>query len=118
MKKYSTEQRKYISEAEYDLEQQRKLKKRDKCRGGRPHDWVEVLPWGVEAGPTYQGIPEPYYEAEKAIREFEEKKYQELEAIGIIVRRYKGHMHRMKEWRHWMCSVCMKKDYTEKAPTK
>lgn len=114
MKKYSHELKKYVTEAELELEKQRKLKRRESCKGGRPHDWIEVLPYGVEAGPTYQGVPEPYYDAEKAIESFTKSQYQKLDAIGIIVKRYKS--FRNRSWRSWMCSVCHKQEHKEKTP--
>lgn len=101
MKHYDRASKKWITEEERDL----KLKKRDACKGGRPHDYVEVLPYGVEANDKYQGLTQPYYDAEEAIKAFTEKKYAELAAIGIIVR---PHGWWPRNYRRYMCSVCHK----------
>lgn len=93
------------------------LKKRETCKGGRPHDWVEVLPYGMEAiEGVYQGDTEPYYLGLKAIKEFEQHIYEELEKIGI--KQSGRHFSVSDLWhdrsRPYMCSVCHKKDYRNK----
>lgn len=108
MKKYNRETKKWEDEKEIE----KKLKKRDTCKGGREHDWLEMLPWGIEALPNYKGLPEPYYDTEKAIAEFSEKKYKELENIGIRVNRYNSFKN--VSYRHYLCSVCNKKMYQYK----
>lgn len=91
------------------------LAKRKLCKGGREHDWVEVLPWGVEAiEGVYNGDPEPYYLGELAIKEFENKIYEDLRSIGIEVGYYRSVISDLKnDSRHYICSVCGKKDYTK-----
>lgn len=104
MKHYDREKKKYVTEEERDA----KLKKREKCKGGRDHDYVEVLPWGAEMGDGYKGDPQPYYDAQEAIEKFTEKKYDELKEQGIIVK-YRRPWHRSLEFRLFMCSVCHKR---------
>lgn len=104
MKKYDREKKEWISEDEHISRQ----KKRDKrCHGGKEHDFVEVLPYGVEANEKYQGSTEPYYKALKEIDAFVDKKHEELAQLGILIR--------TKPWRPnmrmFMCSVCKKKRY-------
>jgi len=66
MKKYDREKREWVSEEEYEARQ----KKRALCKGGREHDFVEVLPWGYEALEGYQGDTSPVFEVEREITEF------------------------------------------------
>lgn len=85
-----------------------KLKKRETCKGGREHDWVRVLPYGVEALPHYNGDVEPYYQAEQLIYDMTNKTYDALETIGIKVRRggfRVSHLNTRSE----ICTVCKKK---------
>lgn len=108
MKKvYDRKSKKYVTEEEL---QKGSLKKREKCKGNRPHDWVEVLPYGVEALPHYTGSPLPYYEAEDAIATYTERVYKTLaKEHGIDVRRYSSIFR--PRMGHFLCSTCGKKDY-------
>lgn len=93
-------------------EKERKLKKRKSCKGGREHDWVEILPpYGVEATSHYKGNTQPYYDAENAIADFTERTYKKLaEEHGIVVRRTPWR----PQIREYMCSICHKKSYGKK----
>lgn len=103
MKQYDRESKKWLSEEEIA----KKVKKRDTCKGGRPHDYVEVLPYGVSALEGYAGSVEPYYEAEKAIAEFSQKEYDMLrEKYGIDAKYMR--VSRLFNYRRFMCSVCHK----------
>lgn len=104
MKEYDRQSRKWIGKDEAE----KKRNKREKCKGGRDHDYVEVLPYGVEAGEGYAGDPQPYYDAQEAIADFTDKKNAELAAIGIIT---KGRAWRPTTFRIAVCSVCMKQKY-------
>lgn len=91
------------------------LKRKKTCKGGREHDWVEVLPWGYEAvDGVYNGIPEPVYEMRRAIQALEREWGDKLLALGIASKsRWQSKFDRV-ELRHYICSVCYKKDYREK----
>lgn len=113
MKHYDREQKRWVDAAE----KQGNLDKRKLCRGGREHDWVEVLPWGVEAVEgVYQGNPQPYYDAEDAIDRFTAEKYRELEELGILSNYKRGFYGSRASIRHYICSVCRKKDYKKRSP--
>ena len=105
MKRYDRESKKHISEEEY----QGKLKRRKLCKGGKPHDWVEVLPYGVSTNELYNGTTGPYYEAEKAIREFTKQKHDELAALGIFIS--ERWSREVRKERPHICSVCKKHGY-------
>ncbi len=101
MKQYDRQKKEWVSEEELI----RRKKARERCRGGNEHDYVEVLPYGVEATDAYAGDPTPFHDAELAIREFTEKKHAELAEIGIVVKRRGYNPFR---YRSFMCSVCKK----------
>lgn len=109
MKKvYDRKSGKYITEEE----KQGSLKKRETCKGGRPHDFVEVLPFGAEALPSYKGTPQPYYDAENRIAEYTETVYKNLEREhGIKIGKSRAIWR--PRLRHWLCSVCHKQQYSE-----
>ena len=91
------------------------LKKRALCKGKRPHDWVQILPYGMEAiEGVYNGDPEPYYLAMAAIEEFEQHIYEELDKIGIrkTVRPFSTWFK--DDLRPFKCSVCGKLDFQKK----
>lgn len=105
MKKvYNRTTKRWETEEEINI----KLKKRETCKGGREHDWVRVLPYGVEALPHYNGDVEPYYQAEKLIYEITNKTYDALETLGIKVRRVGLYSYRQNT-RSEMCTICKKK---------
>ena len=108
-KVYDQKSKRWMTDEEY----QRKYKKRQTCKGGREHDWVKVLPHGVEAIlPTYKGDAELYYVIEKEIEDFKEKKLKELEEKHGIKSRYSSGFSRFTQQRRiFMCSVCHKQKY-------
>ncbi len=108
MKHYDRTLKKWVS----DEDPQLKVKKRDTCKGGRPHDYVEVLPYPYEADERYQGSLAPLYEALKAIADFEDAQFQKLAEIGIL-RRGKS-WRGFEQARYFICSVCGKKHYSYK----
>lgn len=109
MKKvYDRKKKQWITQEEHD----RRYSKRPKnvCRGGRPHDFVLVLPSWVRTNERYNLDPLPYYEAQEAARAFQERMSNELADRGIMVSRYHGLGSGM---RHYVCSVCKKQEYKD-----
>ena len=105
---YDPQSKKWLTEEEH----QRKYKKRASCKGGREHDWVHVLPQGVEALPHYKNDPEIYYTYEKAIEEYTNKMWAELEEKHGIKSRYgRGWRSFRHDMRFHICSVCHKQKY-------
>lgn len=105
---YDRQSKKWLTDEEY----QRKYKKRQTCKGGREHDWVQVLPYGVEALPHYKGDPEIYYRYEQEIEEFTRAKRAEMEEKHGIKSRYSsGFSDFRKKMRNFVCSVCLKQKY-------
>lgn len=87
------------------------LKKRELCRGGKPHDFQLVLPqYRTHSNPNVsQEAIKAYYDTEDAIQEFSVAKAKELlDKYGINMRQYSffGHQTRWIE-----CTVCGKRDY-------
>lgn len=106
MKRYDREKRKYISEEEY----QEGKKKRELCRGGKPHDYILVLPYHARHTDSVLGIDiaEEYY---RIIDEFEDlldKREERLKAIGVTEGFYRSSIRREREY---VCSVCQKKHF-------
>jgi hypothetical protein len=107
-RKYDKKSRRWLTDEEY----QRKYKKREACKGGREHDWVKVLPFGLEALPHYKGDAEVYYEYEKRIDDFEEEMNKELEEKHGIRRRYSRGISGLRlARREYICAVCKKHKY-------
>lgn len=103
MKKYDRVKKEWVSEEELG----RRTKARQKtCKGGKEHDYVEVLPYGAEATAEYKGSTEQYYDAEKKLEELADKLEKSLLAQGIVAR-LKPHRWG-KDYRRLMCSVCHK----------
>lgn len=112
MKKvYDRKSGKYITEEE---SKKGSLKRRETCKGGRPHDWIEMLPtYLAEALPNYKGSPEPYYDAEEKIADYTARVYMTLEKEHGIKVKSRNSIWRPR-MREWMCSVCHKKDYSKR----
>lgn len=86
-----------------------KLKKRDTCKGGKPHDWVLTLPYGYEHIEGLYVDAEPVYAAEEALEAMERTLHEELEKVGIR-RKYKPWRYSIgKKQREYTCSVCFKR---------
>lgn len=104
MKKYDREKKKWVSIEEY--EKTHKPRDKKKCRGGKPHDFVLVLPFYTSYDSTYKYHPEDYYKIMDERYEFIEKQRTELEKMGIKDRGWNR-----KETRLFMCAVCKKQEY-------
>ena len=88
------------------------LKRKKTCKGGQPHDWVAVLPWGYEAVEgVYQGSVEPLYDSFKEVTALQEQLTASLAAQGIVATftSYKG--WRNDNYREYVCATCGKKDH-------
>lgn len=109
MKQYDRESKKWIT----DEEREQLRSKREKCKGGRDHDFVEMLPYGMYSNEKYQGNPQPYYDIEKQIIEFTRQKYEELEAIGILSK-YIQYRLKMDDYRPYVCATCGKRTHKMK----
>lgn len=109
MKHYDRTKRKWVGETEVVK------KPRDKhvCKGGRPHSYVLVLPHGVSYGPDYKFNPEAYYAILDEIQDFVEQKKKDVEVLGIDKIKYSWSWN-YSTYRHWVCSVCGKKEWLEK----
>lgn len=88
------------------------LKKKENCKGNRSHDWVRVLPWGVESMENYNGDVEPYYKAMKEIEEFRVRKDEEMLKLGIksnFNSAFSRYLSSKIKYREEMCPICLKK---------
>ena len=87
-----------------------KLKKRELCKGGKPHDYVLVLPDHETYTEAYKFNPEAYYELLEELGRFEEETARKIEEMGIKTRYMRFGMGRWVH-RYYICSVCKKKKY-------
>ena len=88
------------------------LKRKKTCKGGQPHDWVAVLPWGYEAVEgVYLGSVEPLYDSFKEVTALQEQLAAQLTLQGIVAshRSYSG--WRTDNHRMYICATCGKKDH-------
>lgn len=112
MKEYNRKTRKWevITEVVGDL------KKRDTCRGKKPHDFVLVLPDHLRnyymVDITTENV-EKYYESEDRIWEFEEKEKKYKESLGIVRSNGRSIYSSRRATRNYECSVCGKKEWRE-----
>lgn len=109
MKQYDNKLKKWVSQEQYDKSHPKRSA--NICRGGKPHDFVLVLPYGVTYNEKYAFNPEAYYKVQREVEEFHAKKYEQLLAIGIVA-------SGMKPWKYWnkelhVCSVCKKQKYLD-----
>lgn len=106
MKKYDRETKKWVEEAEII----KKQGKREKCKGGREHDYILCLPpyVTVQDGTSSLGLDkvEEYYQIEDEREDAEIAFDERLEAIGIKSRAFRGLLGRR---RHYICAVCGKR---------
>lgn len=100
MKKYDRETKKWLTEEEY----QALKKKRRLCKGGKPHNFVLVLPDYVKCNKNNQ--PEKYYKIEDQTIDFLTRQNEKLKKLGFEVSSYQR-----KEARYYNCSVCDKIKY-------
>lgn len=95
-------------EHEYDSNG-KSLKKRETCRGGKPHDFVLVLPDHVTYNEDYQFNPEAYYQLEEERIAFDKDMERRALELGITNKyRYSRDMFGVR--RCYRCSVCYKKE--------
>lgn len=87
-----------------------KLKKRELCKGEKPHDYVLVLPDHETYDENYKFNPEKYYEILEDLGRYEEMVAKSLIEMGIKSRYGRFVMSRWVH-RHYICSVCKKKKY-------
>lgn len=90
------------------------LKKKNTCRGGKPHDFQLVLPRHISYSLPNHGSNIPmesiiaFYDSEDAIRDFIRNEEEKLLQHGLKTRRFLG----FSETTRWLkCSVCGKEDY-------
>lgn len=90
-----------------------KLKKRDTCRGGKPHDWVLTLPFGYEHIEGLYVDARPVYEAFKALDAMYKTLHEELEKVGIRKTKtfYLGRGY--TKTKEYVCSICGKKHWSD-----
>ena len=106
MKKYNRTTKKWEEEVVNP-----KLKQRDTCKGGKPHDWVLTLPFGYEHIEGLYTDAEPVYEAFEALQAMYDTLHRELEKVGIV---RKSRLLWSKDYtrtREYMCSVCGKRHW-------
>ncbi len=106
MKQYNRTTKKYEEEVVNP-----KLKKRDTCKGGKPHDWVLTLPYGYEHIEGLYTDAEPVYAAEEALDAMERTLHEELEKVGIRRKFTYGRYSISGRRREYICSVCGKKHW-------
>lgn len=102
--KYDRDTKKWVTDEEY----QGKIKKRKHCKGGRPHDFVLMLPWGFEAiEGKYKGNAEVAYALEEQVEKYRQTLIEKLEAEeGIIMKTLRT--FNFSQYRTYTCSVCGK----------
>ena len=91
---------------------QGKFKTRDKCKGGREHDYILCLPSWVHVNDSI--IPqavEEFYASEERRRDFDESEGNLLATFGIVSKRYGAQSDK-----HYRCSVCEKREIKHKRP--
>lgn len=104
-KKYLREKKKWVTEEEYDKFYSSHDKKL--CRGGKPHDFVLVLPTHVKYDENiYKFNPEDYYKLMEEEYQFFEEQKKKMLAMGVTYGRWNS-----KPYRLYMCSVCKKQNY-------
>lgn len=100
-----------MSDEEYEAYKAKKRKDPKICRGGKPHDFILVLPFHVTYDPnTYKFNPDEYYKIMDEEAERAEEVDRKLAAIGVK-KKYSSWRHR--ETRCYICSVCKKQRYGE-----
>lgn len=107
MKKYDRENRKWITEEEYN----RKCKVRKLCKGNKDHDYILVLPWGVSYNENYKHDAQVYYDAEQEVKDFKKKIYHKLYKKGIIARNSMCSPSYMDSHKNYKCVICFKEKW-------
>lgn len=104
MKTYNRKTKKW---EEVSKENVGSLKKRDLCKGGKPHDPILVLPSYVRTSSSLLGIDvaEKYYKLEEEIYAYIDSKKGDYEALGISPQHF-GYNTTVNKY--YICSVCNK----------
>jgi hypothetical protein len=89
-------------------EQVGSLKKRELCRGKKPHDFQLVMPdYLVRNNPDLSlELVEKFYESEQRIIDFTNNESRELGKLGVFVKRWNRPV-----MKYYQCSVCGKKEW-------
>lgn len=99
MKEYNRTTKKYD-----EVEKTGKLKKPEKCKGGRDHDYVLLIPkWVSRSRNLSREEIERYYDIEEGRAKMEEAFNDQLAVLGITMRRWTSSLSRF-----YTCSVCRK----------
>lgn len=109
MKQYRRDAKRHMSDEEYEVYKAKGRKDPKICRGGKPHDYVLVLPFHVTFDPAiYKFNPEEYYRLKDELTALIEKHNEKIVAMGVTSR-YRSWERR--ETRYYICSVCKKQKY-------
>jgi len=106
MKKYDRIKKQWVDEKDLTPTS---LKTRKTCRGGRPHNFLLVLP-DYLAKPTRELTQDEileYYKSEDRIADFFKGEKNRLLQFGIDVR----YGYSRSNTRYLECEICRKKDY-------
>lgn len=111
MKQYRRDAKQHMDNEEYAKWRSSRDKK--VCRGGKPHDYILVAPYG------FKKVDQPFgfldteqivecYKSQEKVNEFLRKEEERLKALGIE--------HKYTGWRYqvtkrYICSVCKKQKY-------
>lgn len=90
-----------------EFERSGSLKKRELCRGQRPHNFVLVMPEGITPTKDYRGDPNVYYKLMDERITFLEDLYKRLTAAGIETHYKPWYVANRKLW---VCTVCGKRN--------
>jgi len=108
MKEYNRQTKKY---EEKSTEQIGDLKKRELCRGKKPHEWLFVIPdysRSHKNDDLPQIVVEFFYYKMKLLDEYRKNLQQEFDEVGI---NFRFGSHFIEKHKHRRCSVCGKQDY-------
>ncbi len=104
LKKYNRKTKKWEEEKNTETS----LKKRETCRGGKPHIMELVFPTYIDfTGDITSSKVEKYYKLEKQKEDYLKKHNEQLLAIGIHSRIW----NEFGVIKYLQCSICGKKDY-------
>lgn len=108
MKHYDRETNTWMTEDEY----REHKRKRELCKGSKPHDFVLVLPSHARHSTSVLGIEvaEDYYRIMDDIVDYTRAQYSNLTSIGIHAKVYPPRY----PVREYLCMECGKKDYQYK----
>lgn len=109
MKQYRRDAKKHMSDEEYEAYKAKKRRDPQICRGGKPHDYVLVLPYHVSYTSEYKFNPEEYYRLCDELTAQMIENREKIKAMGVTSRY--GNWRERKETRYYMCSVCKKQKH-------